>query len=672
MKKFSEIIGEQQTSYITEANDKGASLADKLLAQPIPKQPDYIVTDNPKMTQLADTFIKLINKRCGWDGYTFPYIMRISEVQTVVVLNKKSEGEAVAITPTQNGTSAVLRYFLNFNASATNQDAEYTVSSKNMGTVKMFEFLFSVINNPSAYATGVYESKENGESTVLNEAKIGEKDSFFDMYNDAHLNNTTYISLRRWEKNPDRKPTQGLGDWTWDGIQNAIEFAKAHKNELPSQGCVLAEEIFTKTGIGAEIRKLIVRSDGRPAGMKKPGAVAIARYLYENVGVRSDNTITLDTGETVEITSEIESQYYETYRGLDISFARYLFGRNIDEFKKLVDEYFNDIEDLSFRIEELVKYAHLPRLEKLKNLHIGDVGVIISGSPGIGKSDAWNQVRKKLHLVKGRDYAIRDNGSCNASELYKFIYSNNGKLLVLDDTPNLFDSEFQVSLWKKVLCPEDNFPEMESPSGQALGEGTKGIFYSLNACKEGGVMNSRKRYFKECPNIENAKRKINVNAEDEDEKNIKTSITMVPDRMEITSRFLIITNAKDEVLEKAMGDHWEAIRDRSYFKRLDPPTEVIWARVKQKLLEVKETNDTTWFIPPQYVDEVIELVEKEFSEFGCDKLTWRAFTKGTLVQDFLHNRDWKKTLLSQITTRISVNDKLDDIRRQRRRELKGF
>ena len=92
MKKFSEIIGEQQTSYITEANDKGASLADKLLAQPIPKQPDYMVEDNPKMAQLADTFIKLINKRCGWDAYTFPSIKKIGDVQTVVVVNKKAEG----------------------------------------------------------------------------------------------------------------------------------------------------------------------------------------------------------------------------------------------------------------------------------------------------------------------------------------------------------------------------------------------------------------------------------------------------------------------------------------------------------------------------------------------------------------------------------------------------
>lgn len=671
MKKFSEIIGEQKTSYITEANDKGASLADKLLAKPIPKQPDYMVEDNPKMAQLADTFIKLINKRCGWDAYTFPSIKKIGDVQTVVVVNKKTEGEAVAITPTQNGTSAVLRYFLNFSATATNQEAEYTVSSKNMGTVKMFEFLFSVINNPSAYATGMYESKKNGMSNALNEAAIGEEDSFFKLYN-AAIDTPVYAAYRRWTNPNMKKPGQVPPSLTWEGFQNAVEFAKAHKNELPSEGCVLAEELFRKTGMGEKIRQLLVDDKGNSIDLRTKGAAAFARYLYEIAGIRRENDIKLDTGENVELTSELQEQYNDTYRGLDISFARYLFGRNIDEFKRLVDEYFNDIEELSFRIERLSEYCHLPRLEKLKQLHVGKTGVIISGIAGIGKSDAWEQVKKKLNLKEGKDFALRDNGSCNASELYNFIYSNNGKLLVLDDTPNLFDSEFQVSLWKKVFEPKETFPRIESPKGQAFGEGTKGIFYSLDSCKEGGVMNSRKRYFKECPNIDKMKRKNISQANDDDESNIKTSITMVPDKMDITSRFLIITNAKEEVLQRALGDSWEAIRSRSFFKRLAPPVEVVWAKIKQKLLEVKENNDTGWFIPPQYVDEVIEVVENEFKEFGCDKLTWRAFTGGDLTEDFLYGRDWKKTLQSQITTRIESNDTLNNLRKQRRKEIKNY
>ena len=354
------------------------------------------------------------------------------------------------------------------------------------------------------------------------------------------------------------------------------------------------------------------------------------------------------TNETVNTPDSVTSEIGSEYRGIDISLVNIMYD-SFAEFKELVDKYFRQMEDLKKRTQHLVEFCKKPRVEKLKDLDVGAPAVFISGIGGIGKSETWNEIKKEMNLVEGKDYAERDNTTCNAKELYNFIYNNNGRVLVFDDTPKLFDSEFQIGFWKKALEPKGDFPTVKCPTASDMGDGIRGNFYSISSCIEGGVVNYKKRYYKECPEVEKKGKKKNDEATDKDnDDKIKTNVRMIPDRMKIMSRFIIITNMSEEKLSRQLEDSWGAIRGRCKFYRIAPPVLVIWTKVKEKLMKVKATNDESWAVPPQHVDEVIETVENEFREGRGEYLTWRAFVNGSLKQSFILGLDWKDDLVSQI------------------------
>jgi hypothetical protein len=215
----------------------------------------------------------------------------------------------------------------------------------------------------------------------------------------------------------------------------------------------------------------------------------------------------------------------------------------------------------------------------------------------------------------------------------------------------LFDSDFQIGFWKKALEPKGDFPTVKCPTASDMGDVIRGNFYSIESCKEGGIVNYKKRYLKECPSQETLKKlnkKGKAQQQTDEEEKVKSIERMIPDEMNIMSRFIIITNLSEQKLSSQLGDSWGAIRGRCKFYRIAPPVLVIWTKVKAKLQQVKETNDESWAVPPQYVDEVIETVENEFIEGRGQYLTWRAFVNGSLKESFLNGLDWKEDLISQI------------------------
>ncbi len=630
-------------------------LANELNNRPIAANPDLIVADNPKMKKLADIIVKLLNKNCGWKAYTHAFFKTIDNEKTILIMCGLDSYNAVTVTPIGNRDSAVIRYYMDYNLEVDNQTADYVISAQNMGVVKMLGLLFDIINNPNAYKSGLYEGKKTvfDDSYAVNEA--AESEDFARVYNDAdglpiYRKIVNYVNDYREGKNPNR-PTQLGATITAGGIVAlGEELKKLEGNFIPTE---IVKALRTGTQAGLEYREIL--SEGQPvrkgAGLETYCSIVKFLCTDKQIGLG----VTVSTNETVNVAQSFGqpgsvNKIQQTYRGIDVSIVPYIYDYDggFDDFCEEADAYFDDMEDLRFVTEELVKYCKLSRIQKLENINIGTMAVFISGVGGIGKSETWEQIKSDMKLIKNVDYAERDNSSCSARELYSFIYNNNGKVLVFDDTPNLFDSAFQVSFWKKALEAKGKFPTVTAPAGTAEGDKTKGNFYSLSDCMEGGIVNYKKMYYKECPETYNRKVRSRVQQGKGNEQ--KTRERMVPDEMEIMSRFLIITNATEDEMEKNLKGSWSAIRSRCEFVRIAPPVLVIWTKIKQRLEKIKETNDDSWVVPPAFVDDVIEVVENELKNKRGKYLTWRAFVNGALEQRIRAGRDWKRLLIKQMNS----------------------
>lgn len=662
MKKFSEIVNAQKLADYTQpvmeaSGDDGVdidSMLDDFINSGNGTNPQLVVADNPKMKRIADEFISLVNKKCGWNAYTHTFFKNIDGLDTILIFSGKDES-AVSISPTQSGSSAIIRYYTKYDTTKKEQMADYTVSSNKMGLVKMFTFMFEIINNPDVYLKGVYEKKNNASSTLINE-----KNDYADagtLYRNIKSTNV-FPAIEKFIKTDGAKRAASLSEnaITIEGIKKLAEVIKEEKITNP---VILLQILMRKDAESKKYKSIIANKElsGKGAGDEACAAILWCIFnMPEKFGME------MQTDENTEVEVEecnyvTEAQTPSTYRGIDTSMLIY-FNMDFKQFKKLADRYFKDLDELHFQIEELVKFCKKTRPEKLKDLHVGAAAVFVSGTGGIGKSYTWENIRNTMGLKKVRDYAERGSGACNARELYSFIYHNNGRVLVFDDTADLFKTAYQRSLWLHVLeAKGDDFVTIEAPNAN---EG--GGFYSMREVTNGDIMNCRKRYFKECPGkINKAKNSSTRHSTNNDADENQTTVERkVPNETEVMSRFIIMTNMTQKELAKMMGGQWEAIKRRTYFVRIAPPVLAIWSKIKNKLIQIRDTNDTGWVVPPECVDEVIQIVEKTFEDAKENNeqvsINWGTFTSGTLEQYFKCGRDWREPLRDSLIVRKDTED----------------
>ena len=78
-------------------------------------------------------------------------------------------------------------------------------------------------------------------------------------------------------------------------------------------------------------------------------------------------------------------------------------------------------------------------------------GILITGKGGIGKTHSIKEALKEKNMVINRDYVWAGSGCSTADAVYKLMYDFNGKKLVFDDSPKLFDGDYRISMWKNAL-----------------------------------------------------------------------------------------------------------------------------------------------------------------------------------------------------------------------------
>lgn len=580
--------------------------------------PDLRVGDNIKMKQLAGIFISQMKKHCGLTAYYHPTFKMINNAKSILFFVVKKDF-AITLTPTmENGGSSVLRYYETYDFDSKNQTAKFAVSSADVGIVKMLGVFFDIINKPEEYAKQITEAIDN------------------DRFKDA------------WEKGRERRfrvevedilktGQSNLKNITKEGIEKLVDLVKNDKTIDP---VTMAKDIINKTPKGMEYLNMLYGGN-LPSKSNMPHKYcAVVQTICElaNIKIVQEQSV---SSSDVKVGGE-SSAALLTYNGVDVSFLVNI-GVDYNEFKEAADEYGDMLDEMDYWIREFVEYTRMNRVDKLKNIS-GGSAIFISGIGGIGKSQTWEDIKDDMNLVNNKDYVERGNSTTNAKALYEFLYENNGKLLVFDDTPGLFKTDFAISFWKKVLEPKGRFPRLTAP------QDTGGRFYNVKDCEDGGIINYRTMYYKECPKEldRDSKKYRNASSEEREKMEKESSTKYMPDEVNIMSKFIVISNASQETLKQTLKDDWSAIKSRLLYFEIAPPAYVIWAKIKQNLIKLRDNQKDDGMVPYQYVDEIVDIVEKQIKKGDADNLNFRIFADGRLRKLIMDGRKWKINLISAL------------------------
>jgi hypothetical protein len=313
-------------------------------------------------------------------------------------------------------------------------------------------------------------------------------------------------------------------------------------------------------------------------------------------------------------------------------------------------------------------------------------GLIVTGPGGVGKSKHINDIMAKEGMTKNVDYFELGSGSTSAQNLYRLLYDFNGKLLILDDSADMFEGKYNLPLWKLALDPDprNNYISYNRST-------TGGNFYDpYKKGKDGQVPTRQQKYFLEVgsSSIEEKTKfiakmekelwaKLDTHAMDPDEltsaqyrvkkeaddawmEQEENKEPLIPTTFKYNGVVIIICNDdRKTLIERITPKHWGAIKDRFNNVDFDPMPQAIWETIKAKLLEQRDMDpailsDKQCLIPRQYVDEVITEVERLIDAPKYNHMTWRIIT------EHLHNafqgptgiKRWKKTLRTQMNKNI--------------------
>ena len=309
-------------------------------------------------------------------------------------------------------------------------------------------------------------------------------------------------------------------------------------------------------------------------------------------------------------------------------------------------------------------------------------GILITGKGGIGKTHSIKTALKEKNMVINRDYVWAGSGCSTADAVYKLMYDFNGKMLIFDDSPKLFDGDYRISMWKNALQTdlEDcliGYPGKESKLAvydvrRLKGDRQKKYYTEIGRkslddkaeffkkeMKARGIKYSPTSKDKAVPMVssdlspEEADEIYDKLKErwKEEEANTKPSM---PNEFIFTGLVIIISNySRDRFIQEVGTGNWDAISSRFTNFDIAPKAESLWRVMKKRILNDfndKSIADENCAIPRDMVEEFIEEVESLISNKDYQSINWRTIT---MFHDILNGapgrKTWKTTLRSELS-----------------------
>ena len=340
-----------------------------------------------------------------------------------------------------------------------------------------------------------------------------------------------------------------------------------------------------------------------------------------------------------------------------------------EKFKQSIEE---DTEEYEKSLKQIYKTtsAFCRYVKTNCQYKIPTRGLLITGIGGVGKSKNVTKALEDKNMIEDKDYFDMSSCSTAAQALYKKFYDYNGKILIFDDSADLFDSEYKKSMWKRAFDPDEdqntlglsrevtgNNNTTYNASGTtryeryflevgAISEKEKNEFFTKKK-KELDRKYTDEKGYKEISDSD-----INKMVADAWELKQETREPLMPNRFDYKGVAIIISNQTREGFIKEVGaGHWGAITDRMKCIDLHPMPESVWAVIKKILLEQKEISEDDLpnemcMIPRDMIDEFIDEVERLLKQPQYRLMTFRIVAKqmNIILNDPEMKEDWKDEL----------------------------
>ena len=295
-------------------------------------------------------------------------------------------------------------------------------------------------------------------------------------------------------------------------------------------------------------------------------------------------------------------------------------------------------------------------------------GIFLTGKGGIGKSYTVTQVLEENHMVINRDYVNVSSGSTTAESIYNYLYQYNGKLIIFDDSPDLFSTAKKVAMWKAALQTEGTDSLVSYPLTSK--DDTKGLYKT-------GTLTRQERYFKEMGRkslsekseyrerrLKELKKELGSEYDkssaelmiNDEWKEIEAETSpLMPNSFVFDGVVIVIGNDPREAIRKQVGEQqWSAIVDRFQDYDLVPMSESVWETIKKKIMdEYTDTSipDDMCIIPRSMVEEFVNEVDNLIVQKQYKVMTWRLIRAyGIKLRGKYGLEDWKDDLKNDMNT----------------------
>lgn len=345
------------------------------------------------------------------------------------------------------------------------------------------------------------------------------------------------------------------------------------------------------------------------------------------------------------------------------------------------ENYESTITELELVIRAMCNYVHQNGdLDNNDKSIMSRRGVLLTGKGGIGKTHTLKKILKEKNMVLNRDYVWAGSGCSTADSVYQLMYEYNGKMLVFDDSPNLFDGDYRISMWKNALQTdiEDcliGFPGKESKLKvynvrRLKGDRQKQYYTEIGRKSADDKTDFYKKEMKKYSLYYSSTAPGGVaSKEDADQEMIDLYMTKIDDAWKdeeentqpsMPNEFIfrglvvIISNSERDTFVNEVGKgNWDAISSRFENYDIAPLAESIWTVMKKKILTEyadKTIPDDKCAIPRDMVEEFIEEVEKLLADPNYQSINWRTLSMFHDVLNGSEGREfWKKKLKRELS-----------------------
>ena len=371
--------------------------------------------------------------------------------------------------------------------------------------------------------------------------------------------------------------------------------------------------------------------------------------------------------------STVEGTVYEATETESDSAAmlKRMEAEKLDAIRKDTINYEETLEDLRAMTEAMCHYV-----KQNGDIDVDDQsvlvkrGLLLTGKGGIGKSYTVEKVLGENDMTENRDFVRVGSGSTTAESIYLNLYNYNGKLIIFDDSADLFSTSKKISVWKAAL-QSDGTPSKVAYPLDARGDTSN--LYRMGRLED----NPQKRYFEEMGRKSTEEKTEFKNkmykklraekgadydrsvADSEIErqwKEIEDNTTpKIPDQFIFNGVIIVIGNSTREALKNQTGTgHWSAIVDRFEDYDLSPRSESIWEVIKKQIiseLEDSSIDEDNKLIPSDYAKDFINEVDRLIVDPQTQVMTWRlVLSFGKRLRGEPGRRRWKEKLKNAMKT----------------------